>query len=166
MEFIPDIENKKIEVPYFEDADAKSLPGYSTGKSQIKLQSEIVDIMIRLGCSNVIFAPGHYPSSPKRYGFVVAFLYHGNPAKMKVAAAPIRKETKVKKEGALRQCLYVLRDWFQSELNSIIFRPGSLPLMAYLLVDGENTFQDTLIDQKNVPALVESLDMVRNWVEG
>ena len=150
--FIPDKpEMRSFFVPYFEDATGSEVAGKHTRKSQKALKEEIVVLISKLGGSAVVFTPGKYFGTPMRHGFRIEFNVSGIPARIDAAALPIRVETLTKIDRALAQCLYLVRDWMQSELNSLMYRPNVFPLIAFLVGAGGKTVTETLMESRMLP---------------
>lgn len=152
MKFIPDQpKNVLFNVPYFEDVTASDVAGKRTGKSLKALQGEIETLIAKLGGGAVHFIPGKFDTSPFRYGFIIHFNVSGIPARIEAAALPIKIETDKKKDRALAQCLFLVRDWLQSEVNSLIYRPNSFALLPYLVGEGGKTVTETLMESRMLP---------------
>lgn len=156
MQFVPDVNFKpSLEVPYLEDARASNSAGHSTTKTQAALQREIISLMNDLGAQNVVFVPGTFPTSPKRYGYLVTFNFVGVAGRIPIAGLPIRSETSDRKDKALRQALYLFREYLQGEMNARIFRPGHVPLVPYLLGDGDQTVMEAIVSSGRLPDLAQ-----------
>ena len=150
--FIPDKPKKEnLYVPYFEDVNASDVAGRRTKKSQKVLQSEIEMLIAKLGGSAVQFVSGGFQTSPTRYGFNIEFNVSGIPARIDAAALPIRTETDKKKDRALAQCLFLVRDWLQAEVNSLVYRPNSFALLPYLIGEGGKTVTESLMESRMLP---------------
>lgn len=150
--FIPDRPtNPVFDIPFFEDVTSKDATGRYTQKKIGILQKEITGLFLKLGGGNVQFTQGQYPSSPRRYGYRIHFSMNGIPGRIDIAALPMRSETDIKKDRALAQCLFLFRDYLQSEANSIIYRPGAIPLIPYLIGSGDRTVTESLIETKILP---------------
>lgn len=155
MSFIPDpIAVQQQAIPFFEDSQDKAIPGRGTQKSIDTLQKELVGILARLGASLVMFTPGKYPDGPRvRYGFQVTFAYGEGRGRIDCAALPMRKETPARKDRALAQALYLLRDELQAQVWSSVHKPGSVPLLPYLLGSNGMTVMEHLVATQQVPQL-------------
>jgi hypothetical protein len=152
MQFIPEQPRAvKQEIKYFEDVKAKDAPGYSTTKKPDALQREITELIYRLNGQGVIFTPGQYPTVPQRYGFQITFLMGNIKGRIDCAALPLRSETPLKKSQALAQALYLVRQWLEAEVFSSIYRPGSMPLVPYLIGSGGKTVLEGLIESQVLP---------------
>lgn len=155
MTFQPDVQqHEKIHVPFFEDADAASAPGYATSKAIDRLQSEIAVMIERLGGTFPLFRQGAYESGGvKRYGFEVHFAVNGHPALMQVAGLPMRTETEKKRQQVLRQALYAVNESLRAAFMQQVFSPGFAPLLQFMLVDGNKTVGEALMERNAVPIL-------------
>lgn len=152
--FIPDkLDAPVLNVPYFEDQKEHGIPGRGTDKSPQQIQTEIRNIMSRLGAGNVVFSPGKFQDKPIRYGYQITFFMAGIPGRIDIAALPIKSETAVRKEKALAQALYLVRNWLEGELFSQIYRPGNVPLLPYLIGANDVTVQEAMIKSGSLPML-------------
>ena len=153
--FIPDpIAVQEQEVPYYEDSQKLDIPGRGTEKKVVTLQQEVIQMLARLGGSSVNFVPGIYNDGPReRYGFQVQFWYGSAQGRIDCAALPIRTKTDRQKERALAQALYLLRDELQAMVHSQIYKPGSVPLVPYLIGPNGQTVTEYLVETQNVPQL-------------
>lgn len=153
--FIPDaLRVQDRAIPYFEDNPKEKIPGRGTEKSLQTLQTEIITLLSRLGAGTVQFVPGQYPGTPKRYGFQITFWYGGMQGRMDCAALPMRKETERRKDRALAQALYLLRDELQAMVYSVVHKPGAIPLIPYLIGANGKTVTEHLVETQNVPQLL------------
>ena len=157
VNFIPEpVKTAAPKVPFFEDSSTLQIPGRGTKKSEKQLQVEINNLMMKLDAGNVLFSPGKFevaPNSPQRYGYLMTFSLNGTPGRMEIAALPIRKETPAKKDDALRQALYLVRNWLESEVFSTMYRPGAVPLIPFLIGAGDKTVTELLVESGNLPML-------------
>jgi hypothetical protein len=152
MQFIPEQPKAaKQEVKYFEDVNAKDAPGYSTGKKPDVLQREITELIYRLNGQGVLFTPGEFPGKPKRYGYQITFMVGNIKGRIDCAALPMRTETPAKKQQVLAQALYMVRQWLEAEVFSMVYRPGSMPLVPYLIGAGNKTVLQALIESQSLP---------------
>ena len=104
VNFIPDMPKApELRVPFFEDITAADIPGCKTGKSLDKLQTEITQLLARMGGGMVTFIPGKTDTKPYRYGFQIRFFYGPREGQIDCIALPIRSETYNKKDRALAQ---------------------------------------------------------------
>lgn len=157
VNFIPEpVTTAAINVPYFEDSQKLKVPGRGTHKSVDRLQTEIRELMMRLDAGNIVFTPGKFPVSvgvPARYGWLMTFSANGLKGRMEIAALPMRNETPIRKDEALRQALYLVRNWLESEVFSMMYRPGAVPLIPFLIGAGNKTVTESLVESTNVPLL-------------
>jgi hypothetical protein len=155
VDFIPD--SPKVQeppVPYFEDSSKYGIAGHSTSKSIERLQDEIKQSLVQLDAGYVRFVSGLYGDKPKRYGFQVHFNLAGVPGRIDCAALPIRQETPAKKQQALCQALYFVRDWLDVESRTAVFRPGNIALIPYLIGQNGKTVAEALKESKQLPMLM------------
>ncbi len=153
--FIPDkIGLKQADVPFFEDQSEQKIPGRRTEKTQKNLKGEIISLMAKLGAGGVLFIQGTYPGERKRYGYQIQFNINGVPGRFDVAALPIKSETAVKKDRALAQALYLIRNWLEAEHFSAVYRPGAVALLPYLIGEGGQTLTEAIIAGGKLPLLV------------
>lgn len=154
MGFIPyDIKDKPKAVPFFEDSPKENIAGHSTGKSTDKLKSEIADEIYELGGELVRFVPGVYPDQPKRDGFQIHFTFRQVTGRIDVAALPCRTPTDVKQKQALNQALFLVRDWLKAERMAFAYRPGTVPLLPYLIGADGQTVTEVMVSTGAIAAL-------------
>jgi len=151
--FIPDLKIEAQTIPFFEDVKADVAPGYRTRMKPKALQNEIANLLMKLGAGAITFVPGQYPGVPIRYGYQLRFNLQGIPGRIDIAALPMRTETATKKESAQAQALFLVRDWLQGEVFSTIYRPGTMPLMPYLIGEGGKTVTEAMIETRRLPML-------------
>ena len=150
--FIPDKPiDDTLEVPFFEDSSEQKIPGRGTEKSHEQLQSEIVDLMLKLGAGAARFAAGKFPTKPERYGWQITFSMNGVPGRIELAALPIRQETPSKKKQALAQALYLFRNYLEGEVWSAVYRPGAIALLPFLMGEGGKTVTEALMERNILP---------------
>lgn len=154
--FIPDLKIEQVSIPYYEDSPDRKIPGRATTKSTSRLQSEISQLLTKLGAFNVAFMPGIFPGKTKRYGFQVTFQYGTALGRLDCAALPIRSETPAKKEAAIKQALFLLRNKMEAMVYASIYEPNGLPLVPYLIGAGNKTVTEALIESGNLPLLAAS----------
>ncbi len=159
VNFIPAAVTTAVKnVPFFEDSSDLKIPGRGTHKTEKQLQVEIRDLMMRLDAGNIVFSPGMFevsPGVPKRYGWLMTFNLNGAPGRMEIAALPLRKETPIKKNDALCQALYLVRNWLESEVFSTMYRPGAVPLIPFLIGAGNKTVTELLVESGDLPLLAQ-----------
>ncbi len=157
--FIPDHESitAEMSVPWFEDVRATTAPGYSTVHGITELKQQIVTAFSRLGAHDVTFMQGKYPGGTvDRFGFRIDFHINGRAGRIDAAALPIRNETEIKKDKALRQALFLVRDRILAEVHASAYMPGTIPLMPYLLGKGDRTLTEEMVESGalKLPAVV------------
>ena len=157
VQFIPEPATTAARnIPYFEDSQDRKIPGRGTEKSADKLQQEIRQLMLELDAGNIVFSPGKFevsPGVPARYGWLMTFSANGLKGRMEIAALPMRRESPAKKDQALRQALYLVRNWLESEVFSVLYRPGAVPLIPFLIGTGNKTITEALLESTDIPLL-------------
>lgn len=157
VNFIPEpVSRGSDQIPYFEDSSEVKIPGWRTRKDAPTLQREIMGLMLKLNAGNVNFTPGRFPAAPnqpQRYGYLMTFSLNGIPGRMEIAALPLRKETAIRKDDALQQALFLVRNWLESEIYSVMYRPGSVPLIPFLIGAGNKTVTEALLESTDLPLL-------------
>ena len=157
VQFIPEpVTTAARNIPYFEDSQDRKIPGRGTEKSADKLQQEIRQLMLELDAGNIVFSPGKFevaPGVPARYGWLMTFSANGLKGRMEIAALPMRHESPAKKDQALRQALYLVRNWLESEVFSVLYRPGAVPLIPFLIGTGNKTITEALLESTDIPLL-------------
>jgi len=141
MNFIPDQKEAK-KVPYFEDATrSEGWQGYTTTKAINRLKDEVKEAIHRLGGFVVGFQQGIFQiDGLNRQGFQVHYVVEGRPARLDIAALPVRDRwSEKKKEQSLKMALYMLAvglngAWFMQQLS-----PGYAPLMPFMLDESGKT---------------------------
>lgn len=155
--FVPDEITPPVrEIPYFEDSREHDVPGRGTEKSITRLQGEVIDALTRMDADSIYFVPGKYPTAVGgrlRYGYQINFRYQGIPCQMDCAALPLRSETVERKNRALAQALYLLRDELKAQANALLYRPGTIPFLPYLVGPGGETFTQLVARTQKVPML-------------
>ncbi len=161
-QFIPErLTSLERAIPYFEDQEGENIPGRRTHKSIISLKAEIFDLLAELGADDPYFVAGKFPAGNReRYGFQVFFTLQGARGRIDCAALPIRKETTVKKDRALAQALFLLRDELQAMVYAFVHKPGSIPLVPYLIGAGGKTVTEALIESATL-ALPEKVTVIQ-----
>lgn len=168
MKFIPDdFGIKASEIPWFEDASAElGIKGHETRKSAETLKTEIKATLSKLGGGVTTFLSGKFPTKPPRYGYQIRFHYGVREGKIEIAALPMKKETPSKRNKALKQALYTVREMLDSQFNSGLLIPGSAPLIPYMLDDQGRTLAEALSEKDSIPLLSPPLEEDENYIEG
>lgn len=141
MNFVPDQADVK-KVPYFEDAKREDgWQGHTTTKTVERLKREIEKALMLLGGIVVGFQQGKFViEGQERQGFQVHYAVAGMPARMDIAALPVRDRwNNKKKEQSLKMALYMLAlglngAWLMSQLV-----PGLNPLIPMMLTEDGRT---------------------------
>lgn len=156
MKFIPDQPAEaKQHVPFFEDSSEEEISGRGTTLSANQLLGEIEDELFKLGARRVVVQEGKFDTKPVRYGYIIGFLFHEHNAQIEVAALPIKAFTDTKKDKALRQALYLLRNWLKAEREALLYRPTSQPLLPYVLTEGgDRTLIQVAAGKLGVPLML------------
>lgn len=164
FDFIPDDKSEEgvaFEIPAYEDARADIAPYYRSQKSVEAAKTEVVEVFVQLGASNVNFRPGRFVvDKMERYGYVITFQLGRAPGFIRVAGLPIRvqkgKDGKIEKVRV--QALLNVRDWLKASVTGRVFSPGSHPLLQHVLVDGTETVTDYIMSNRPLPpALVSEI---------
>ena len=143
-----------VKVPYFEDITAKDVPGRWVEKPILYYQKKIETVMAKLGAFRVVFTPGEFPGSPQRFGFQIAFVLNGIPGRIDCAALPVRSQFDTKKKDrSLAQALYLVATWLEMEASTLIWRPGAIPLVPFLIGNGGLTVTEELVERRVLPAI-------------
>lgn len=137
--------------PFFEDIKAADVPGRRTEKKVSVLQGEVVEILGKLGAIGIYFLDGIFEGQPKRYGFTVNFTVQTIPARIDVAALPLRSDTN--KDRALAQALYLLRNRLEAQYYAAAYEPGLVPLLPYLIGPDGQTVNEALVQSQILPSL-------------
>lgn len=156
MEFIPENDEKKVEVPLFDPKKLRSddgWTGHTTTKSVSALKSEISAALGRLGAVVTGFQQGHfmygkYKRSAMRIHYAVANERGESwPGTVDIAALPVDPESardyEVKADKALRMALFMFLTYLQGAWNMRILSPGYSPLMPWMIAgkDGKTFSQ-------------------------
>lgn len=148
MPFVPSDEraNDVLHVPFFEDSSKENIPGRGTEKSVKELQREAVNLLIKLGAGNVQFLQGYWDETG-RYGYQINFSVNRHPGRMEICALPLESETQHKRDRALAQALYFLRDWLSVEERTRLFRPGAFALLPFMVTETGETVSERFVVQ-------------------
>lgn len=156
VSFIPNkIDTQHVDqVPFFEDSQEAKIRGYSTQKSITVLQKEISQLLGRLNAFGVTFVPGKYPAGKyQRHGFQINFVVGTTRARIDCAALPIRSETAHKKDRAQAQALFLVRNELEAAIMAVMYKPGSAPLVPYMLDAKGRTVTEALAEAGQLPML-------------
>lgn len=152
--FVPHINAPgEVKVPFFEDNAEAKIPGWRTRKEAGDIQGEITRALRQLGATNIYFEEGVFPGNPKRYGYRIHFQYLGALARYDCAALPLHTETKLKKQRALAQALFLIRQKFDAMAWAHVYEPDSLPLVPYLIGTNGQTVTEALRASGSLPML-------------
>jgi hypothetical protein len=152
--FIPEKPSAPVvTVPYFEDITAKDVPGRWVEKPILFYQKRIEAAMAKLGAFRIVFTPGEFPGTPRRAGFQIAFVLNGIPGRIDCAALPLRRHDPKKKDRALAQALYLVAIWLEAEASTLVWRPGAIPLVPFLIGNGGLTVTEELVERRVLPAI-------------
>lgn len=152
---------KQIEVPFFEDARAKTAPYYSTERDIKSVQKEIAGIMDQLGGERIRFVEGWFGEKPRRYGTILKFRYADQDAQIVSAGLPMRSATGKKIQTVKVQALLIVRDQLKAAFTALVFSPGSYPLMQYVLGDGDKTLGEMFVNRYELPMLNPPAEEIR-----
>jgi len=175
MTFIPKSDNKKVEIPYYDDVTSSGgWQGHATGKSIDTLKSEVFTVLGRLGAVVNRCQQGDFEIDGKaRQGYRIFYAVEsadGNVSlgRIDIAALPVKTDHKLRKSyesrktKALKMVLYMLRQgldgiWFLQRLS-----PGFSPLLPWMLVH-DKTISQLWIERENQDFLLDPGD---DFVEG
>lgn len=134
MNFVPD-QSEAQEVPYFEDVrETDGWQGQGTRKTVEQLKTEVGDAIGRLGGFVQFFQQGTFQvGNMKRAGMQLHYTIGGRPARIDIAALPVRQPAN--REKSIKMALYMLRNafsglWFLQQLS-----PGYAALMPFMIAD-------------------------------
>lgn len=161
--FVPTDTDIVREVPYIEDARADFAPYYSVfnksaeviTKDLERAKQEVISEMAKMGGGVVGFQQGYFNvGDKKRHGYRILFIYGGGRGMIRVAGLPIRgSDTPRQVNAVLAQALFNVRDWLKAAVTNKIFSPGFNVLIPFMLVDGNRTVTDYLIETGHLPQL-------------
>lgn len=142
----------EINVPFFEDATGDTAPNYRTRRTVLEAQGELSRWVGKHGGIVTGIIPVKFNSDRGiRYGYIVEFMFQGGArGRIHVAALPMRTESSPKKEQVLAQALLNRAEFFKAAFTSRIHDPYSNPLLQYLLVDGEHTVAQMIVEKKKL----------------
>ncbi|MDL1924302.1 hypothetical protein FBQ95_16990 [Chloroflexi bacterium CFX3] len=156
--FVPDIQElpNLRQVPYFEDQEddpKKRVQGYATQQSLAYYRDKVSAALQKLGAIATNFIPMKSAEFPLRYGYRITFVLGKIHGRIDIAALPIRAETARKKERALSQALYLLALKLDAEATAWAYEPGTMPLLPYLIGEGDRTITQAVIELGVLPQL-------------
>ena len=142
------------DVPFFEQSRAYGIDGRETEKSIERLKGEICEWLGKVGATGMYFVDGEYQAGSLRHGWRIYFTMSGIPGRIDCAALPVQNETEQKIQKAQKQALYLLRDELKAAYFAALHKPGSVPLIPYLMVGPEEqTVTELLVKSGKFPAL-------------
>lgn len=156
MNFIPEQEEAK-KVPYFEDAKREDgWQGHTTTKSLGRLKDEVKESLARLGGIVMNFQQGTFQiENQSRQGFQVFYAVEGRPAKLNIAALPVRdKWNTKKKEQSLKMALYMLEIGLNGAWFMQILSPGYAPLVPMMLSENGKTISELWAENSSMGKLL------------
>jgi hypothetical protein len=156
MNFVPDQTEAK-KVPYFEDAKREDgWQGHTTTKTVERLKKEIEKALMLLGGVVVNFQQGTYQiDGQSRQGFQVYYAVAGMPARLDIAALPVRDNWNAKKKDqSLKMALYMLAEglngaWLMQQLV-----PGYNPMIPLMLGEGDKTISQLWSERSSMGKLL------------
>lgn len=160
MDFVPDQSEAK-KVPFFEDAKREDgWQGHTTTKTVERLRKELEKALLLLGGIVIGFQQGKFiVEGQERQGFQVHYAVSGMPARLDIAALPVRdKWNSKKKEQSLKMSLYMLvyglnGAWLMQQLV-----PGYNPLIPTMLTDGGKTISQMWSEKSSMKQLMPPQD--------
>lgn len=158
VNFIPDQPNTKaLKIPFFEDVSTAKhgVKGQHSTKTLSQIEGEIRSVMGRLGGAVTNFVYGKTQDAPKRFAVQVDFTLGSARGQVIVAALPFKHGiTDKKREQAIKQALIAVRDMLHAQYDSVLFIPGTIPLLPYLLLaDGQTVTEAVVNRTSNLPML-------------
>jgi hypothetical protein len=162
-QFIPESDDKKIEVPFFEDIDqAGGWAGQGTRKDEIQLQAEVSAAVGRLGGMVTGWRRGQLGN---RYGYQMYYSVQTPdgtllPGRIQVFALPIRTDEDrqgfpTMKKKALLMSLYNLRDMLENQWRMQQLIPKYFALLPFMLDPGrDETFTERWVAEMSVANLL------------
>lgn len=153
MNFIPQLNANHHYTPFFDDQKtAKSaVSGWRAERTHQQYIASISSALVKLDALGIVATPGEYPGNPPRFGFRFTFSVYGVSARIDCAALPIRKFTELRKKAALAQSLYLLQRELESAADAWIYKPGSMPLIPYLIGASDQTVTESLLKSGVLP---------------
>lgn len=156
MYFEPTDDALDIPLPYFEDARADFAPYYRSHENHSleDAQDRVRVEFGKLGAAVLSFQPGYFvEGNMRRFGYHIRFYYQGKTGVYPVAGLPSRvkydpvrqkKEQRTKQDKIAIQALLNVAEQLKAMVTARVFSPGGMPLLPYLLVDGERTLAQVM----------------------
>lgn len=140
--------------------------GPARAAAEAKLREEVLTSLAQLGASDTVLQSGAFEYKRPgvmgnvRYGYVIRFRAHGQPAQMQVAGLPIRtNDSSSKRDAVRRQALFVTALQLKAMITALVFAPGSAPLIQYVLVPGtQHTVGEYVVTAGGVPNMNPQLE--------
>lgn len=143
---------------YFEDGGDNKIAGYDLRLPLDRYKGDAVGQLILLGGGSPYWQSGTFGADPVRPGFRLHFTYLGVPSRIDVAALPVRVETPRKIDRSLAQAVYLLSLWLSAERQAWVYRPGTYPLVPFMLDSQGRTVTEVLIQTGGLPLLQSTND--------
>ena len=140
-------------VPYIEDARADFAPYYASTKTPERAKKEVLEVLAMLHATGFFTEGDFQVGKHKRRGYVLQFNAGGALGRMTVAGLPIHYFTQKKLDQVRTQALLNLKDWLRNAVTSQVFTPGSNPLIPFMLVDGQRTLLEAILEDRRLPLL-------------
>lgn len=143
-----------IKVPFIEDAKSDTAPYHASTFSVDRAKQEVLAVLGLLHATGY-FVEGEFQiGTRKRRGYVLHFLLGQAQGRLTVAGLPIGYGVTPKKLDQVRvQALLNLRDWLKGAITQQVFTPGANPLVPFLLIDGQRTMTEAIIQDGRMPML-------------
>lgn len=143
----------KRKTPFFEDAQSVQAAGYDLRNEIEYYQTKLETALRRMEATQIIFINAKDDAKPLRYGYRITFRLNGIPGRIDILAMPLKKETPARKLQALKQALYIKALELEAALNSRFIEPGAIPLIPYLIGDGDMTVKEAMTRGYDLPML-------------
>lgn len=143
------------EVPFFEDATARTAPNYSTDRKLTDCVALVVKNLRRLDASMPELIPGQFQiAGQTRMGYELRFFLGTVEGVIRIAGLPMRLPSAKKEDRVKAQALLTIADWLQNAYTARIFNPDMQPLLPFLLLpDGKTTVAQHITQQGSLPML-------------
>ena len=146
-------QDDSIKVPFIEDARSDTAPYYSSTLTVDRAKQEVLAVLGLLHATGYFVEGDFQIGKLKRRGYVLHFLLGQAPGRLTVAGLPIYSSTPKKIDQVRVQALLNLRDWLKGAITQQVFTPGANPLVPFLLVDGQRTMTEAIIQDGRMPML-------------